>query len=96
MLVQLSFAALAGLAAAHPKPQIAPRIVGGEAANPNDFPFMVALRVGDQLLCGGALIASNVVLTAAHCTYDDIAGLSVHSSATVSRLALARISEDPH
>lgn len=38
------------------------RIVGGQVANANDYPWHVNL-VG----CGGSLIASDVVLTAAHC-----------------------------
>jgi trypsin len=46
------------------------RIVNGEAANPEDYPWLVSLRRfedGEGALCGGALIRPNVVLTAAHC-----------------------------
>jgi secreted trypsin-like serine protease len=55
-------------------PQPDPRIIGGEPADLGEYPFMVALlleeRGGtdfDKQYCGGSLIASRWVLTAAHC-----------------------------
>ena len=50
------------------------RIVGGTQAGPFDNPFQVALLMAaepdnfDAQFCGGSLIASNVVVTAAHCS----------------------------
>lgn len=45
------------------------RIIGhGDNAGISEFPWMALLRnVNGQFICGGSLIASNFVLTAAHC-----------------------------
>ena len=40
----------------------------------NKYPWMVAILLpslfGDEPWCGGTLVASKYVITAAHCTYD--------------------------
>lgn len=63
-------------------PGLSPKVLGGNEAQPGQFPFMASLRyplgyinvqgkaVGGDHLCGGTLIARNVVLTAAHCVHD--------------------------
>ena len=46
------------------------RIVGGEEADPGQFPLTAALlRIdwNDRLWCGGAIISNRFILTAAHC-----------------------------
>ena len=47
------------------------RIVGGSKTPPNKFPWLAALyirpRNAEELFCGGSLISSQHVLTAAHC-----------------------------
>ncbi|TAN46780.1 MAG: trypsin-like serine protease [Methylococcaceae bacterium] len=72
-LLTLCFAALClpVLTAAHAEP----RIVGGRSATPGSMPWLVAVAdakppakpLYDRQFCGGALIADNWVLTAAHC-----------------------------
>jgi len=51
------------------------KIVGGTATEVNEYPWLVALarRTGDWAGCGGSLIASQWVLTAAHCLVGVVA-----------------------
>ncbi|CAH2276338.1 ovochymase-1 [Pelobates cultripes] len=44
-----------------------PRIVGGEEACPNCWPWQVALLFLDTFQCGGVIISPHAVLSAAHC-----------------------------
>lgn len=44
------------------------RIVGGEETERHEYPWQVGLFVGANHLCGGTIISSRHVLTAAHCT----------------------------
>ncbi|KAJ2797025.1 hypothetical protein H4R20_005339, partial [Coemansia guatemalensis] len=49
------------------------RIVGGSAVENNDYAFAVRLNIEtgrDSYLCGGTLISSSLVVTAAHCMVD--------------------------
>lgn len=48
-----------------------PRVVGGvEVTNPGEAPWMVAMTTtSGYQFCGGALIAPDLVATAAHCVY---------------------------
>merc|ERR1712234_87679 len=46
------------------------RIVGGTEAYAGEFPHQIALLrggVGGSLMCGGSLVAENMVVTAGHC-----------------------------
>ncbi|KFH43498.1 Trypsin-like protein [Hapsidospora chrysogenum ATCC 11550] len=55
-------------------------IVGGEPAQEGDFPFIVSLQQGGSHFCGGTLIGSNKVVTAAHCSEgQDPASVSVRA-----------------
>ena len=48
------------------------RVINGQQALPNEFPWQVALvRAGGHTpICGGSIISDRHVLTAAHCTND--------------------------
>lgn len=48
-------------------PKVAPQIVGGVPVPITEAPWQVAVVGNGSTLCGGSLIASNWVLTAAHC-----------------------------
>jgi secreted trypsin-like serine protease len=57
------------------------RIVGGASESTRDHPWMVALASRQQFgdyrsgqFCGGALVAADRVVTAAHCFYDEGTG----------------------
>ena len=56
----------------------APRIINGERAKPNDWPWIVALVYAHTpalkgQFCGGSLIAPEWVLTAGHCVEGETA-----------------------
>jgi secreted trypsin-like serine protease len=58
---------MAGGVSAGPSAQ---RIVGGDVADPADWPSIAALYSGGRFFCGASVVAPNAVLTAAHCVTD--------------------------
>ncbi|WP_020671337.1 S1 family peptidase [Amycolatopsis nigrescens] len=59
---------LPSAASADPRVDVQPYIVGGTQASVKDFPYAVFLTdAGGNQFCGGTLISSSAVLTAAHC-----------------------------
>ncbi|XP_075157383.1 serine protease SP24D-like [Haematobia irritans] len=55
--------ALAGLTQANPTG----RVVGGKDAEAKQFPHQISLRRAHSHICGGSIVSSRYVLTAAHC-----------------------------
>jgi len=57
------------------------RIVGGKDAPPNIYSHQVALYTSSgSFMCGGSLIAADIVVTAAHCKdYVDVAKIGLYS-----------------
>ncbi|MFT7519537.1 MAG: secreted trypsin-like serine protease, partial [Kiritimatiellia bacterium] len=54
--------------------QAPPPIIGGQQAEPGEWPDSVVLMVGNNIsFCTGTLIAPDVVLTAGHCIDSDAA-----------------------
>jgi trypsin len=71
MLSKLFLAVLAvpaALAMPHELETRAKQIVGGTAAAAGEFPYIVSLSRSGSHFCGGSLIDSTTVVTAAHCS----------------------------
>jgi len=69
MLTLVVFSALLALGAAAPS---SPFVVNGTDANIEDYPWMVSIRVFGSHNCGGSIINSKWILTAAHCSGDSV------------------------
>ena len=82
---------------------IAPRIIGGVPSSASENPWQALLVINDRALCGGSLIASTWILTAAHCVngadasgvraWAGISAMSERSEA--NRLPVSRVIVHP-
>ena len=44
-----------------------PKVVGGQQAQPGEWPWQVSLMRGSFPFCGGTLVSNQYIITAAHC-----------------------------
>lgn len=73
LIVCFSAAHGCGIQAIQPRALKNAKIVGGQIATPNSWPWQVGLRISQnkqRFVCGGTLISNQWILTAAHCVED--------------------------
>lgn len=54
-------------------------VYNGSPASAGEFPYFAKLAYVDAITCGGVLITSNMVLTAAHCIVQDVSTNTLYS-----------------
>ncbi|KAB0794212.1 hypothetical protein PPYR_13832 [Photinus pyralis] len=74
VLISALFALAAAKRSRLELPQLDGRIVGGYDVNIEDHPYQISLQVWGTHICGGSIIAPDLILTAAHCTIKYRAG----------------------
>lgn len=45
------------------------RVIGGQEAYPNSWPWQVSVQFAKMSVCGGAILNQNWVLSATHCFF---------------------------
>ncbi|XP_018580076.1 trypsin-like [Anoplophora glabripennis] len=58
------------------------RIVGGEATSIENHPYMVSVQRNDRHHCGGSIIASTWVVSAAHCFLREVEAYSIRAGSS--------------
>ncbi|KAL1596847.1 hypothetical protein SLS59_007588 [Nothophoma quercina] len=76
---------MASAVSAAPTPQDSVDIVGGTVAAAGDFPFIVSLQQSGSHFCGGSLLDSRTVVTAAHCTVGQTASALTVRAGSLNR-----------
>lgn len=69
------------------------QIVGGQPADVGEWPWQAMVRAGGYL-CGGSLVDSGWVVTAAHCIYDDRGAVFSPDAITVTLGDHSRVQND--
>ncbi|NXX79416.1 OVCH2 protein, partial [Urocolius indicus] len=64
--IQVTIGDICGMPSNQPR-FIFSRIIGGEEAVPYSWPWQVSVQISDEHICGGAILAKEWVVTAAHC-----------------------------
>lgn len=72
LVLLLSLITLFGVLSARAEP-VAPEIVGGQEADPGEWPWQVFLDLNGSY-CGGSILSATWVMTAAHCVDDKSPG----------------------
>ena len=62
---------------AQPEQTVSPAIVGGQDADPSEWPWQVFIVIADTYMCGGSIVHPEWVVTAAHCVVDDVTAWGV-------------------
>ncbi|XP_063695462.1 chymotrypsin-2-like [Culicoides brevitarsis] len=64
------------------------KIVGGQVARPGQYPYQASLRLfkQNQHFCGGAIISTRNILTAAHCFIDGTRAHQIYATVGASNL----------
>jgi secreted trypsin-like serine protease len=66
------------------KPASVARILGGEDAGISTWGWAVSLSINDTYLCGGSILSSSWIITAAHCVYDNVgSSVTVYAGSTM-------------
>jgi secreted trypsin-like serine protease len=66
------------------------KIVGGEQAQTDSWGWAASIRVGNNHICGGSLISSTLILTAAHCLMSIQSKSSLRINLGSKKLSLLR------
>lgn len=65
-------------------PDVKPTVVGGVRPNITEFPWHASLyhESGEQkkFFCGASIIQENLLITAAHCVYDETTRQLIHAN----------------
>ena len=88
LITRAALPALLSLVAAAGAQEATPRIIGGDDASQNEWPWMAELDIAFTAtnefgLCGGVLLTPRWVMTAAHCLIDDNGNPVAPSAITV-------------
>ncbi|CAF3645275.1 unnamed protein product [Rotaria sordida] len=67
------------------------RIVGGETASPATWSWTVSISIAGRSLCGGSILSSSWIITAAHCVNNRIPSQITIYAGSITRLSGTQI-----